>query len=459
MKKTVDMINGKIVKNMILFAIPVILGNVLQILYSSADSFVVGRYDSALALGAVGITSSIVSLFISLFVGMSLGTNVLVARFYGKNDKKMVKLATDTGIIVAIVAGILCAIAGIALASPLAYLIKIDEEIIDMSILYMKIYFLGVPFTAVFNAMAAALRGIGDSKNPMYCMITTGALNVVLNIIFVKFLKMGVAGVATATVISQAVSVVMVFFMLRKSEIGFRLRKIGFEKKMCLDTIMIGLPTGLQGVVFCISTMIMASGVNYFGAAAVTGDSIVCQIEGLLYAVASSITQTVIPFASQNLGAKKIERINKIFISGLGLSMGSVAILSVVVYIFRYNIIEMFSPSSNNDPALQADIIKYALAKINWAMMPYFTLGFMETSNGMLRGIGRNVLAMITGIGGVLGIRVSWLLIIFPIFHTAEMLYVAYPISWTVIGIINTLAYIAAKRQLDRQHSKEKAVI
>lgn len=450
MKRKVDMINGKLLPNMLLFAVPIILSGVLQTLYNSADSIVVGRYESSLALGAVGSTTSIINMVVSLFTGMSLGTNVLVARYYGAGDAEKTKKAADTGIILALVSGLLAAFVGYFLAEPIAEIMKLDKDIIDMSVLYMKIFFWGVPFTSLFNFMAAALRGIGDSKNPMYCSVTAGAVNVILNIIFVKYFKMGVAGVAVATVIAQAVSAVMAFFMLKASEIKLMIRKLQFNGRMCRDTILLGFPAGLQGAVFSFSNTINISGVNSFGAAAATANSIALQVEQLLYAVINSVTQAIIPFTSQNIGAKKKERITKILFTGWGIAIVMGIVSSVIAYALKLPIIDIFAPG--NADGLKSDIIKYAIIRFKLVILLYCLLGFMEIPGGVLRGMGKTMLSMIMSVVGICGFRITWQLFVFPQNHTMGVLMAGYPISWIATGVAYTVAYIIVKEKFDKQY-------
>ena len=450
MKKNVDMINGKLLSNMILFAFPVLMTGVLQTLYSSADAFIVGRYDSALALGAVGSSTSTINMIIGLFIGIALGTNVLVARYFGAGNMEKVKKATYTGFIISIVSGIAAMIAGLFLADPVARMLKLDADIIDMAILYMKIYFLGIPFMSMYNFLSSALRGIGDSKNPMYCSVSMGALNVILNIVFVKYMSMGVAGVAIATVISQAFSVVLVLIILAKSEIGFRLKEISFDKKICVDTIKIGLPSGLQGTIFSFSNTINISGVNYFGAAAATGNSVALQVEGLLYAALNSITVSVVPFVSQNIGAKKPEKINKILFTGWGLAITVGLVLSTLSYLLKYQLVDIFT--SSEEPALKAEIIKYAVTKFRWTILTYFLVGFMEIPGGVLRGMGKTFMSMLMSVVGVCCFRITWQLLVFPLFLTPDVLFMAYPISWIATGMAYTVAYIIVKKKFDKKY-------
>lgn len=441
MKKKIDMVNGKLLPEMLRFAIPIILSSILQTLYNAADSLIVGRYESSYALGAVGSVASIVHILINIFMGLSIGANVIVARYFGAGDKARVKSTSDTAVITAIVSGIIIGILGYFLAEPAARIVKIDEQIIDMSILYMKIFFLGMPFSALYNFIAATLRGIGDTKNPMTSLIISGAVNVVFNIIFVKFFHMGVAGVAWATVISQALAFIMIFVMLKKSEIGFSFKNIKFDNRILKQMSAIGVPSCIQSTTFSLSNTIMISAVNSFGAAAAAGHSVVLQIENILYVAINALTQTVTTFTSQNIGAGKEYRINKIMGLGLLIAIVEGIVLSIVAYMSKDFFIELFAPGD-------LEAARFALIKYQCIVLPYFVIAFLEIPSGVLRGMGATVTSMIMSILGVCGIRLVWLLILFPIIRTPEFLYISYPVSWVATGFMYMIAYAVLKRKM-----------
>lgn len=449
MKKEIDMINGKVLPQMLRFAIPIMLSSVLQTLYNSADSLIVGRSDAPNALGAVGSAGPIINIILNLIMGFAVGTNVIVARYMGAGDKEKVRRTSDTGIIIALVNGIFTAVLGLLIARPVAELVKIDPEIMDMTVLYLRIYFLGLPFTALYNFAAATLRGIGNTKGPMLCLIVSGSVNVVFNIIFVMFCGMDVDGVATATVISQIVAAVMVIYMLKKSEVGFSFAKLGFEKNILKNTIKIGVPAGIQGMVFSISNTIIISAVNSFGAAAASANTVAGQVDAIIYVIINAVTQTAITFSSQNIGARKTERLHSIFANGLLISLTASIVLSAISYIFKDAIIEIFAPGN-------AEVKEFAIIKFNYVIIPSFTVAFMEIATGMLRGMNKTFISMLMCILGVCGFRIAWLMWIFPMHRTFDFIYLSYPISWVATGAINIIAYLYAKKHLCDAMAKGK---
>lgn len=446
MKKDIDMINGNLLSPMLRFAMPIILSSILQTLYNAADSLIVGRYESSYALGAVGSVGSIVNMLVNIFMGLAIGANVTVARYFGAGDKKSVKATSDTAVVTAIISGIIIGIIGFFVADPVARLVKIDPEIIDMSIIYMKIFFLGMPFSALYNFIAATLRGIGDTKNPMIALVVSGMVNVVFNIIFVKYFGMGVAGVALATVISQALSFVMIFVMLKKSEIGFSIKNIKFDKRILKFMAGIGIPSSIQSITFSFSNTIMISAVNSFGAAAAAGHSVVLQIEGILYVAINALTQTVTTFTSQNIGAGKQNRISKIMVLGLIISTVEGIALSMLAYFSKDYFIELFAPGD-------IEAARFAIVKYKYIVIPYFTIALLEIPSGILRGMGATVTSMLMSILGVCGFRLIWLLILFPLNRTPEFLYLSYPFSWIVTGCMYMIAYAVIKKRAMKNYS------
>lgn len=443
MKKEIDMVNGKLLPEMIRFAIPIILSSVMQTLYSTADSLVIGRYGSSNALAAVGSAGPIVNIILNLFLGFAVGTNVLAARYFGAGDKKMVKTTSDTAIVLALISGVITAIFGILIAKPIVDIVKIDPAIKDMTAFYMQIYFLGLPFMALYNFAAATIRAMGDTKNPMICLIVSGMINVVLNVIFVKGLSMGVEGVAIPTVISEIISAIMILTVLKKTEIGFSVKGINFNKQLCFNTIKIGLPAGIQGMVFSLSNTITISAVNSFGAAATAANTVAGQIEGFIYVAMNSITQAVTTFTSQNLGANKIKRLNPIMFYGFLITGIMGIVFPILAYIFKAETINIFAPGD-------AEVAKYAVIKYKIVLLPYILVALMEIPSGVLKGMKATTTSMIMTIVGVCGFRITWQLIVFPMHRTLDVLYMSYPISWFATGVAYLIAYAILKKKLDK---------
>lgn len=443
MKKNIDIVNKKLFPSMIAFAIPLVLSSVLQTLYNAADSLILGRYESSNALGAVGSVGPLVNLFTNLFLGVATGTNVVIARYRGANNEKMVKKTSDTAIITGLVSGIIFGIFGFLMARPMANFFGIDAEIIDMSVLYMQIYFLGMPFVSLYNFISAVMRGIGDTKNPMKSLIISGASNVVMNVIFVKNFGMGVAGVALATVLSQLFGLIIIAVMLKKSEIGLSLKSIRFDNNIFKKTVAIGIPAGIQGMAFSLSNGIIVSAINSFGAAAAAGNAIISQPEGIVWVAINSIGIAVTTFVSQYIGAGRGKEIGKIMINGFIISGVLGLVMSGVFWFGRDIIIEMFAPGD-------AEVYKFAMIKAIYVLAPYALVSIMEVPAGMLRGMGATLISMIGSIVGVCGIRWTWLLVFFPKVKTLEFVYLCFPVSWIVTGVVFLIIYFVLKKRLDR---------
>ena len=442
MKKNIDIVNKKLLPAMIVFAIPLVLSSVLQTLYNAADSLILGRYESSNALGAVGSVGPMVNIFVNLFTGISTGTNIVVARYQGAEDRQMVKKTSDTAIITALISGIIIGIVGFLLARPVARLFGIDAELVDMSVLYMQIYFLGMPFVSLYNFVSATMRGIGDTKNPMISLIISGASNVVMNIIFVKNLGMGVVGVAIATILSQLIGFIILAVMLKKSEIGLDFRTIRFDKGLFTKMFKIGFPAGIQGITFSLSNSIIMSAVNSFGAASAAGNAVVSQVEGISWVAINSIGLAVTTFASQYIGAGRGKELGKIMKNGLIISLSLGIFVSALFYTTRGFVTEMFAPGD-------AQVAKYAMIKYTYVILPYFLVSIMEIPAGMLRGMGATFVSMLGSIAGVCGIRWVWLLLLFPVVKTLEFVYLCYPVSWIVTGIVFIFIYTRLKKRID----------
>ncbi len=433
MKKRIDMINGKLLPEMLKFAIPIILSGILQTLYNAADALVIGRYESSYALGAVGSVSSIVNLLVNIFMGLAIGTNVVVARYFGQGDRRRVKKASDTAVVTAVVSGIIIGIIGFFMSDPVARLVKIDPEIIDMSITYMQIFFLGMPFSSLYNFIAATLRGIGDTKNPTISLVVSGAVNVVFNIIFVKYFKMGVAGVALATVVSQALAFAMIFVMLKKSEIGFSLKNIQFDKKILQLMSGIGIPSCIQSTTFSFSNTIMISAVNSFGAAAAAGHSVVLQVEGILYVAINALAQTVTTFTSQNIGAGNLDRAKKGTSTALAMSLGISFSISAVLWILAPQFARLFSQ--------EAEVADFCVLFLRQNIFFLAIASFTQVYSGTLRGAGDSKTPMFIMLFSYVAFRQVYLFIVKQVCYTPNLVGFGYPAGWIVCATLTMLYY------------------
>lgn len=443
MKKSyeMDMCSGPLLSKILVFSIPLMLSGILQLLFNAADIIVVGRFTGSEALAAVGSTSALINLIINLFIGVSVGTNVVTARYYGARDPDGISETVHTAILTALVGGVFLIFAGIALAKPMLEWMGTPEDVIDLSVLYMRIYFVGMPAFMVYNFGAAILRAIGDTKRPLYFLTLSGVINVVFNLIFVIVFHMGVAGVALATIISQAISAVLVLLCLIKTEgpCHLDLHHLKFHGKVLTAMLRIGLPAGLQGAIFSISNVLIQSSVNSFGSLVMAGNTAASNIEGFVYNAMNSIYQTSLSFTSQNMGAKQFKRVDKILLECLMV----VAVIGIVLgngaYFFGDKLLGIYS----SDP----QVIQYGLIRMSFVSATYFLCGLMDVMVGSIRGLGYSIMPMLVSLTGACLFRVIWIFTIFQMDKTLECLYVSYPISWILTAGVHLICYLLVRKK------------
>ena len=440
-----DMCNGPILGKVLVYAFPLMLSGVLQLLFNAADTIVVGRYAGSEALAAVGSTTALINLLVNLFMGLSVGANILISRYYGAKRETDIQETVHTSITVAALAGILLAVLGNVFAKPLLLLMGSPEDVVDLAAIYVKIYFMGMPVILIYNYGSAILRAIGDTKRPLYYLTIAGVVNVVLNLIFVIGFDMSVAGVALATILAQCVSVALLIRCMCKMEGSCRLefKKLGIHKEKALLLLKYGLPAGLQGSVFSFSNVLIQSSINSFGSVAMAGSSAAANIEGFIYVAMNSFQQTALCFTSQNLGGGKYERISKV----LRNSVIMVAIVGILMgggcYFFGEQLLHVYS----TDPA----VISYGLTRFRWIGIPYFLCGIMDAMVGMLRGLGYAVVPMVVSIIGACGFRVVWILTVFARFHSLDVLFASYVISWILTGGTHMICFAVVWRKLKKK--------
>ena len=333
--RSADLTSGPMLQKIILFSIPLAASSILQLLFNAADVVVVGRFAGSTALAAVGSNGSLINLLVNLFVGLSLGANVVAARCFGAKDEHGIQDTVHTAVTLGLTSGVLLAVVGFFAARSLLELMRCPEDVIDLSSLYLKIYFIGMPMNMLYNFSSALLRAVGDTKRPLYCLAAAGIINVVLNLVFVIGFSMSVAGVALATIISETVSACLVTAMLvrEKGALHLDLHKLGFHAGALKQILLIGLPAGLQSTVFSLSNVVIQSAINSFGSTVVAGSSASSNLEGFVYTAMNAFAQAAVTFTSQNMGAKKFDRINKILfqcllvVTAIGLVMGGGAYL------------------------------------------------------------------------------------------------------------------------------------
>ena len=441
-KYEIDMCNGPLLGKIMVFYIPLMLSGILQLLFNAADIVVVGRFAGNEALAAVGSTSSLTNLIVNLFIGLSVGANVLVARFYGAGQDGELKEMVQTAIATALAGGVILVFLGFFISGPALGWMGTPEDVIQHSVLYMRIYFAGMPFMMVYNFGSAVLRAVGDTKRPLYYLLIAGVVNVVLNLIFVIVFSMGVAGVAAATVVSQAISAALVVRCLILTDSAYRLvlqgMKIAPDK--LIKMVQIGVPAGMQGALFSISNVLIQSSVNSFGSVAMAGNTAASNIEGFVYTAMNAFHQAAISFSGQNYGARKYKRIFnvlvicEVMVVAVGVLMGNAA------YFFGGTLLKLYTI----DPA----VIQYGILRMRIISVPYFLCGVMDVAVGALRGMGYAIMPMLVSLTGACLFRVVWIYTIFQSNRTLECLYFSYPISWTLTFLVHFVCFAVVYRRL-----------
>ena len=442
----IDMTHGPILKKLLLFTVPLILSSILQLLFNAADVVVVGRFarQGDLCLAAVGSTGSLTSLIVNMFVGLSVGTNVVVARAWGSGDHKAMEESVHTSMLVSVVSGVILAVVGVIGARVFLEWMNTPEEVIDLSSLYLRIYFAGMPANMIYNFGSAILRSVGDTRRPLIYLIIAGVLNVILNLFFVIVLHMDVEGVALATIISQAVSAALVVICLMRSEGGLRLtlKKLRIAGNMLKEIARIGLPAGFQGVLFSISNVMIQSSINAFGATVMAGSSAAGNLEGFVYVGMNAFHQAAVSFSSQNLGAGEYKRIWRIAVvcqvcvTVVGLLMG------VGVWFFGSELLRIYTTSQ--------EMVNAGLVRLSYVCLPYALCGMMDVMTGSLRGIGYSVMPMLVSILGICVFRVAWIATVckLPACSDIDFVYLSYPISWIITLIAHTICFVWAMRRV-----------
>lgn len=438
---SIDMTEGSIFNKIILFAIPLMLSSILQLLFNAADLVVVGKFAGSESLAAVGSTNALINLLVNLFIGLSMGASVVMGRCIGARRYDEAHKALHTAMAIATVGGVMMIFVGYFASAPMLKLMATPDDVINLSILYMKIYFMGMPGMMAYNFGSAILRSAGDTKRPLYFLTVAGVINVILNLILVIGFHMGVAGVAIATAASQYISGFFVVMALVKSEgyMQLHLKELRFHKDQAIEMIRIGFPAGLQGIIFSISNVLIQSSVNSFGKIVMAGNTAASNIEGFVYTAMNSIYQTALSFTSQNMGAKRYDRIDKILFE----CQLTVIIIGLVAGLGAYTMGDKLLAIYDSDP----EVIGYGLTRMSLVCAPYFLCGMMDVMVGSLRGMGYSIMPMIVSLTGACLFRVIWILTVFAANHTLFTLYISYPISWALTFSIHLLCYLVVRRK------------
>lgn len=448
-KYEIDMVRGPVLRKMLKFSLPLMLSSILQILFNAADIIVVGRFAGDHSLAAVGSTTSLVNLLVNLFIGLSIGANVTAARYYGARKAEQLKDTVHTSIALSLVSGIILTAAGILGSRQILVLMQTPEEVVELAALYLRVYFMGMTGLMVYNFGASILRAIGDTKRPMYYLAFSGVVNVVLNLIFVILFHMDVAGVGAATAVSQWISALLVLRCLMKEEGAMRLvlRELHISSDKLISIIKVGLPAGVQGLIFSMTNVLIQASVNSFGATVVAGNSASGNVENFIYFPMNAFYQATISFTSQNVGAKRISRIDKILTRGEICAIGIGLSIGLLELVFGPALLGIYSSS---DAVIEAGMRRLSILAPTYALC-----GAMDVMVGALRGMGYSIVPMLFSLIGVCGLRVVWILTLFqiPEFHTLEMLYLTYPVTWSVTVVAHIITFIVLRKRL-----REKAV-
>ena len=449
--RTMDMTEGPLLKKVLFFALPIMLSGILQLVFNAADTIVVGRFAGNEALAAVGSVGSLNNMIISLFIGFSVGVNVLVARYTGSRDYKNVSQTVHTAVLLSVIGGAVLTLVGVTAARPLLQLMGSPEDVIDLAVLYIRIIFIGMPVQMLYNFCAAVLRAVGDTKRPLYFLTIAGVINVLLNLIFVILFHMSVAGVALATIISQAVSALLVVRSLMAMDGPTRLvlRRLRINPAILREIVRIGLPAGIQSSVFSLSNVVIQSSVNSFGSIVIAGNSAAANVGNFVYQAMNTFQQAITCFAGQNIGARKPRRIITSMKVCLFWALSFGLVFGLAACLFGSQLLGLYS----SDPA----VIAAGLERLYILCGPYFLCGIMDVMTGALRGIGYSLLPMIVSLLGACAFRILWVATIFAATPTMTCLMLSYPISWLLTFIVLVILFrLIWKRRFMLEFSPEE---
>lgn len=446
-KYEMDMCSGPLLGKIVIFYIPLMLSGVLQLLFNAADIAVAGQFAGDQALAAVGSTSSLTNLIVNLFIGLSVGANVLVARYYGAGQKDELKSTVQTAVATSVAGGVILVFVGFFVSRPALTLMDTPMDVIEHSVVYMRIYFAGMPFMMAYNFGSAVLRAVGDTKRPLYFLSIAGVVNVLLNLLFVIVFSMGVAGVATATVISQAISAALVLRCLVKTDGAYKLilKEIKIDPDKLKRMVQIGVPAGLQGALFSISNVLIQSSVNSFESIAMAGNTAGSNLEGFVYTSMNALHQSAISFTGQNYGARQYKRVGRVLLICEALVIAVGLLLGNMAYLFAGTLLRLYTKNT--------EAISYGILRMRYICVPYFLCGMMDVIVGVMRGIGYAVMPMLVSLTGACLFRVVWIYTVFQRYHTLECLYISYPISWALTFLVHLLCFAVVYRRMQAKNA------
>lgn len=448
----IDMTTGPLIPKILAFSIPLMLSGILQLLFNAADIIVVGQFASPQAMAAVGSTGSLNNLIVNIFLGLSIGSSVLMARFYGAKNRENIHDLIHTSILLSLTSGCVLIVLGQLLAKPLLTIMGTPDDVINQSILYMRIVFLGMPAMLTYDFGAGILRAVGDTKRPLAYLFIAGIINICLNLISVIIFGMGVAGVAIATITSQYISALLVLRCMIKTNSVYKLnlKELRIRKSMLLRIIRIGVPAGIQGALFNVSNVLIQSSINSFGSLVMAGNTAAANIEGFVYTSMNAVYQASTNFTSQNVGAHKTKNITPVLLSCMLIVTSVGLILSTIVEVFAYQLLGIYSAD--------ADVISYGIERLHVVCLTYFLCGLMDTACGSIRGLGYSIAPTLVSLAGACGLRILWIYTVFQVHRTQFVLYLSYPVSWVVTFIAHIICFIIFskkwKRKIEAQDKK-----
>lgn len=440
-KYEIDMCNGTIMDKLISFSFPLMLTSILQLMFNAVDIIVVGRFSGSQSLAAVGSTTALINIFTNLFIGISLGANVLAARYYAAGRDKEMSEAVHTAIFLALISGLIMAVVGIGASRFALTLMGTPDDVIDLSVLYMRIYFMGMPFFMLYNYGAAILRAVGDTKRPLFYLIAAGLANVILDLLLVIVIPLNVAGVAVGTVASQMVSCILVLRCLYRTEGSYQLRfsRLTIKSEHLKMIFQVGVPAGIQSTVINFSNALLQSSVNSFGSTAMAGYTAANNIIGFLYSAVNAVTQACMSFTSQNYSVGKPKRMDRVLVNCIILTVSVSAAMGIGAYAFGGQLLKIYTS--------EADVIRCGLEVLSITTVPYFLCGIMDLFPGAMRGMGHSGVPMILSVIGTVGTRIVWVYLLFPHHRSLYFLFISYPASWILTIIMQAVCFYFVRTQ------------
>lgn len=440
-KYEIDMCNGTIMDKLISFSFPLMLTSILQLMFNAVDIIVVGRFSGSQSLAAVGSTTALINILTNLFIGISLGANVLAARYYAAGRDKEMSEAVHTAIFLALISGLIMAVVGVGASRFALTLMGTPDDVIDLSVLYMRIYFMGMPFFMLYNYGAAILRAVGDTKRPLFYLIAAGLANVVLDLLLVIVIPLNVAGVAVGTVASQMVSCILVLRCLYRTEGSYQLRfsRLTIKSEHLKMIFQVGVPAGIQSTVINFSNALLQSSVNSFGSTAMAGYTAANNIIGFLYSAVNAVTQACMSFTSQNYSVGKPKRMDRVLVNCIILTVSVSAAMGIGAYAFGGQLLKIYTS--------EADVIRCGLEVLSITTVPYFLCGIMDLFPGAMRGMGHSGVPMILSVIGTVGTRIVWVYLLFPHHRSLYFLFISYPASWILTIIMQAVCFYFVRKQ------------